>query len=321
MLEIPWHLSKQEVIHNKQIASAKAELKAKRASQQRTPSPPHIQRDYDAPSIHSQGKASQSIPIQRKPPYSIHTPASKTIKTVERTGDTIKQTARSTGDITVKAPARTIKAADSTVKTVEQMGGTVIKSTQTAARTAQKTATQAARNAQRLRVASKAAAAAAKALAAATAKAVRAVIAAAQELISALIAGGGIVLILVIVLIIMCFAGMMFASDEDDTEILPVSEEVKAYEPIIQKYAKEHGIGDYVLLIEAVMMLESGGRGTDPMQCSECNFNTLYPHAPGSITDPEYSINVGIQNLADCLQIAQCEGPMDMDAIKLALQG
>ena len=85
----------------------------------------------------------------------------------------------------------------------------------------------------------------------------------------------------------------MLASDEDDTEILPVSEEVKAYEPIIQKYAKEHGIPDYVLLIEAVMMQESGGRGTDPMQCSECSFNTLYPHTPGSITDQEYPINVG----------------------------
>lgn len=109
----------------------------------------------------------------------------------------------------------------------------------------------------------------------------------------------------------MCFAGMMLASDENDMEILPVSEEVKAYEPIIQKYAKEHGIPDYVLLIEAVMMQESGGRGTDPMQCSECNFNTLYPHTPGSITDPEYSINVGIQNLADCLQIAECESPVD----------
>ena len=30
---------------------------------------------------------------------------------------------------------------------------------------------------------------------------------------------------------------------------------------------------------------------------------------------------MGIQNLADCLQIAQCESPVDMDAIKLALQG
>ena len=142
-----------------------------------------------------------------------------------------------------------------------------------------------------------------------------------QELISALAAGGGTLLIIVVILVIMGFAGMMFASDDDDIEIIPVSDEVKAYEPIIQKYAKQYGIGEYVLLIEAVMMQESGGRTTDPMQCSECNFNTRYPHAPGSITDPEYSIEVGVQNLADCLEIAGCESPVDMGHIKLALQG
>ena len=201
------------------------------------------------------------------------------------------------------------------------MGGTAIKSTQAAAETAQKTAMIATQSAHRSRVAARAVAAAAKKTAEYTARAAKAIAQAMQELISVAAAGGGTVLILVIVLIVMCFAGMMLASDENDTEILPVSEEVKAYEPIIQKYAKEHGIPDYVLLIEAVMMQESGGRGTDPMQCSECNFNTLYPHTPGSITDPEYSVNVGIQNLADCLQIAQCEGPVDIDAIKLALQG
>ena len=207
------------------------------------------------------------------------------------------------------------------MKTVEHMGGTAIKSTQAAAEAAQKTAVIAAQSAHRSRVAARAVAAAAKKTAEYTARAAKAIAQAMQELISVAAAGGGTVLTLVIVLIVICFAGMMLASDENDTEILPVSEEVKAYEPIIQKYAKEHGIPDYVLLIEAVMMLESGGRGTDPMQCSECNFNTLYPHTPGSITDPEYSINVGIQNLADCLQIAQCESPVDIDAIKLALQG
>lgn len=201
------------------------------------------------------------------------------------------------------------------------MGDTAIKSTQAAAETARKAAVIAAKTAHRSHVAAKAAATVARKAAAYTARAAKAIAQAMQELISVVAAGGGIVLILVIVLVIMCFAGMMFASDENDMEILPVSEEVKAYEPIIQKYAKEHGIPDYVLLIEAVMMQESGGRGADPMQCSECNFNTLYPHAPGSITDSEYSINVGIQNLADCLQIAQSESPVDIDAIKLALQG
>ena len=239
--------------------------------------------------------------------------ASQSIKTAENSGKTIKQ---GTG-----AAGKTIKTAAYTINTAEQTGSAGIKTAEVAFRMGQRTAIESARTTQRIRAAAKAAASTAKALTTATAKAVRAIITAAQELTTALAAGGGTVVVLVVIMIVMCFAGMMLASDEDDTEILPISEEVMAYEPIIQQYAREHGIGDYVLLIQAVMMQESGGRGNDPMQCSECNFNTLFPHVPGGITDPEYSINVGIQNLADCLQIAQCESPMDMDAVKLALQG
>ena len=287
-------IPKQEAVHQQQIAFAKAELRAKRASQQTVSSVP-------------------KAPGEGKVFHSHQVPTTKAIAT--------RQTVKSVESITIKTSERTIKTAGPTVKTVEHMGGTAIKSTQAAAETAQKTAMIAAQSAHRSRVAARAASAIAKKTAEYTARAAKAIAQAMQELISVAAAGGGTVLILVIVLIVMCFAGMMLACDENDTEILPVSEEVKAYEPIIQKYAKEHGIPDYVLLIEAVMMQESGGRGTDPMQCSECNFNTLYPHTPGSITDPEYSVNVGIQNLADCLQIAQCESPVDIDAIKLALQG
>lgn len=287
-------IPKQESVRNQQIASAKAGLRVKRSSQQTSPSVPQFSRE---------GKVSRSHRVSTAK----NTSASQTVKSVE--------------NITIKTSQRTIKTASSTVKTVEHMGGTAIKSTQAAAETAQKTAVIAAKTAYRSHIAAKLAATVARKAAAYTARAAKAIAQAMQELISVVAAGGGTVLILVIVLVVMCFAGMMLASDENDMEILPVSEEVKAYEPIIQKYAKEHGIPDYVLLIEAVMMQESGGRGTDPMQCSECNFNTLYPHTPGSITDPEYSVNVGIQNLADCLQIAQCESPVDIDAIKLALQG
>lgn len=284
---------KQEAVRNQQIKTAKSELKVKRAS----------------------------WPVTSTVPQPYSTVSTHTSQAVNRTEGAVRQTAKSFEKIAVKIPERTIKTTGSTVKTVEHMGGTAIKSTQAAAKAAQKTAVIAAQTAHRSRVAARAAAVIAKKTAEYTARAAKAIAQAMQELISVVAAGGGTVLILVIVLIVMCFAGMMLASDENDTEILPVSDEVKAYEPIIQKYAKEHGIPDYVLLIEAVMMQESGGRGTDPMQCSECNFNTLYPHTPGSITDPEYSINVGIQNLADCLQIAECESPVDIDAIKLALQG
>ena len=95
----------------------------------------------------------------------------------------------------------------------------------------------------------------------------------------------------------------------------------QAYEPIIQKYAKEYGIPEYVELIKAVMMQESGGRGLDPMQAAEGSFNTKYPHEPNGIKDPEYSIQCGVQELKAALTSAEVESPIDMEHIKLALQG
>ena len=74
-------------------------------------------------------------------------------------------------------------------------------------------------------------------------------------------------------------------------------------------------------LIKAVMMQESGGKGTDPMQASESPYNTRYANTPGGIQDPEYSIEVGIRSLADCIREAEVESPVDLGRIQLALQG
>lgn len=156
----------------------------------------------------------------------------------------------------------------------------------------------------------------------AAAKLARSAAEAAKALYMVIAAGGAAaVLVIVVVVLIGCGAVLFGSQDGDSTETLPLSAEVEAYEPVIREYAKQYGIPDYVLLIQAVMMQESGGRGNDPMQASECNYNTQYPRIPGGITDPEYSIAVGIQNLADCLRIAEVESPIDLDHIQLALQG
>ena len=136
-----------------------------------------------------------------------------------------------------------------------------------------------------------------------------------------LYAAGALVLILIPFMAIIGLASMLSGSGDGHSEAAPLSAEVEAYRPMIRLYAAQHGIPEYEDLIAAVMMQESGGRGTDPMQCSECGFNTRYPHAPNSITDPEYSVDVGIQNLADCLRLANAESPIDFDRISLALQG
>ena len=162
---------------------------------------------------------------------------------------------------------------------------------------------------------------AAKKAAETAAKLAKSAVEAAKALYAAIISGGAAsILVIVIVVLIGCGAAI-FGSQDESTETLPLSAEVEAYEPVIRKYAKQYGIPDYVLLILAVMMQESGGRGNDPMQASECGYNTQYPRTPGGITDPEYSISVGIQNLADCLQTAGAESPIDLDHIQLALQG
>lgn len=137
---------------------------------------------------------------------------------------------------------------------------------------------------------------------------------------SALLAGSGFLLLLLPLLLLFGAAGALFGSSADIGNA-PVSDEVKSYAGLIQIYAMEHGILEYAELIAAVMMQESGGQGGDPMQASECAFNTKYPKTPGSITDPEYSINIGIRNLADCLSQAEAEDPADIERISLALQG
>ena len=130
------------------------------------------------------------------------------------------------------------------------------------------------------------------------------------------IAAGGSAFLLVFILIVGIIAGAAFSSNSESSESL--SEEVLAYTSVIQQYASQYGIPEYVSAIQAIMMQESGGRGTDPMQCSESLYNTSFSHSPGSITDPNYSIEVGVQTFADCISQAGCSSPQDMDKLRLA---
>lgn len=150
--------------------------------------------------------------------------------------------------------------------------------------------------------------------------AIRMAAASIRALFMAIVAGGWIA---ILAIIICCLFGsaFYFFGDDNSGNYISVSPEVEAYTPTIRKYAKEYGIEEYLELIKAVMMQESGGRGTDPMQASECGFNTKYPKKPNGITAPDYSIKCGVQNLKSVLEAAKVQNPVDMDRLKLALQG
>ncbi|MGI6056254.1 MAG: lysozyme family protein [Bilifractor sp.] len=98
-----------------------------------------------------------------------------------------------------------------------------------------------------------------------------------------------------------------------------VSDQVEAYSDVIQKYADEYSVSDYTGLIKAIMMQESRGDGTDPMQASASFYNERY--AGQTITDPNYSIRAGVRELAAALKAAEVQGPDDIERISLAVQG
>ena len=132
--------------------------------------------------------------------------------------------------------------------------------------------------------------------------------------------GMGLIILVVITLFIGVFACL---SDDGgiNSEIEPLSAEVLAYEETITKYVEQYKIEEYVPILEAIMMQESGGKGNDPMQSSESGFNTKYPRKPNGITDADYSIEVGVQTFSNCLTRAKVESPADTEKLYLALQG
>ncbi|GFI30700.1 hypothetical protein IMSAGC013_02093 [Lachnospiraceae bacterium] len=253
------------------------------------------------------------------------TAANSLIKTRQQGKRTIKTTARN-AEKTVKTTAKgTVKATEKGVKTAKATSKTAIKTTEQTAKAAQKTAKASAKAAQKAaqtaKATAKATAEATKATVKATIAAVKAIIAGTKALISALIAGGWIAVVIILIVVLLGCAVSLFGGGSESTSYTPVSAEVEAYTPLIQKYAKQYGIPEYVELIKAVMMQESGGKGSDPMQAAEGSFNRKYPHEPNGIKDPEYSIECGVQELKAALVSAEVENPIDMERIKLALQG
>ena len=235
------------------------------------------------------------------------TEATRSIKVKPEAEKTIKEA----GNRTVKIAPRVVKASPVSSQKVKTQAVLQKKQALKSMKAAREAKRAAMHSVQTAKQSAKATGRGLKAMAEAAAHAVKAAFA-------ALMAGGGAVLV-VLILIVGIIGGAAFLGNSQSSEAL--SAEVLAHTPAIQKYASEFGIPEYVPAIQAIMMQESGGRGTDPMQASECPYNTQYPNTPGAIQDADYSIKVGIQYYADCVREAGCESPLDMDKLKLSWQG
>lgn len=87
-----------------------------------------------------------------------------------------------------------------------------------------------------------------------------------------------------------------------------ITENVLRYESLIRYYAAVNGVESYISVMMAMIQQESGGNSLDVMQASE---SLGLP--PNTITDPAYSIQVGVKYFASTLAKAQND-------VKLALQ-
>ena len=248
--------------------------------------------------------------------------ASKAEKSIKTWGKSAgKQTIKTAKRAASKTAKRSIKTADFTSKGAIKTAKASAYATHRARQTAAQTAHRARQAAKAARAASRAAARAARRTIRVTLAALRAAISGTRALLTALFAGGWIAILVILIVVMLASAVSMFGGGNSSNTYTAVSAEVNVYEPLIRKYAAEHGIPEYVELLKAMMMQESGDRGLDPMQAAEGSFNTRYPHVPNGTQDPEYSIACGVQELKSVLQATKVENPLDMEHIKLALQG
>ena len=84
-----------------------------------------------------------------------------------------------------------------------------------------------------------------------------------------------------------------------------VSDEVKDYQPLVEKYAKQYNVDNFVDILLAMMMQESAGRGNDPMQASES-----YCGKRACIDDPKLSIKQGVHHFSKVL--AKADGDLEL---------
>lgn len=95
------------------------------------------------------------------------------------------------------------------------------------------------------------------------------------------------------------FDSSMDLGSPDDWQNISLSEDVLAHQPMVERYASEYDISDYVPILLAIIAVESGGTAEDVMQSSESL------GLPPNTLDTESSIEQGTKYLADLLQSAE----------------
>src|SRR5690625_5676244 len=110
---------------------------------------------------------------------------------------------------------------------------------------------------------------------------------------------------------LLAFVAIFISNEEDSSDGgdfigdiggISVSADVLRHQPMVEKYAQEYGISEYVPTLLAIIEVESGGRLLDVMQASESL------GLPPNTLDTEASIQQGTKYFADLLRSAERSG-------------
>lgn len=113
--------------------------------------------------------------------------------------------------------------------------------------------------------------------------------------------------------------GLFSGSDPEQTTgdgnvgVTGLPEEVLKWEPAVIALTTKYNILEYKNYILCIIMIESGGKGSDPMQSSESAGGEA-----GSIQDPLVSLNQGISYYASLVTKAKENNITDVDVINQA---
>ena len=116
---------------------------------------------------------------------------------------------------------------------------------------------------------------------------------------------------------IILFFGILISGEDDDSSNsyspvysgMNLSADVLKHQPMVEKYARENGISEYVNVLLAIIQVESGGTATDVMQSSE---SLGLP--PNSLSTEE-SIKQGCKYFASLLSSCKAKGMTDINVV------
>ena len=122
-----------------------------------------------------------------------------------------------------------------------------------------------------------------------------------------------------ILISIVLFFGVLISAEDDDGGGnysssfggMNLSAEVLKHQPMVEKYAREYGISEYVNVLLAIIQVESGGTAEDVMQSSESL------GLPPNSLDTESSIKQGCKYFASLLSSCKNQG---IDDLNVAIQ-